>query len=72
MRYFTFSVRSQEGFKVVPVDQSFGYEVNGNILKLHYHEKAFSKDSVRDLTFVFDTEEQAMNEKNALIEWKSK
>lgn len=72
MSFFTFSVRSEEGYKVVPVWKKYSWEVKENILHIHYKEKAFSGDKTRELTFVFPTEKQALREINMLYEWSCK
>lgn len=72
MKTFTFSVRSKEGYKVVPLDKDHTWMLEKNILKFEFKEKAFSGDKTRTLTFEFPDEATAGKETTMMMEWAGK
>lgn len=59
---YRFDIVSEEGIEEFPLNKDFRYLLVDNVLKLHYHEKAFPDESLRDLTFVFLNKREARTE----------
>lgn len=72
MALYRFEIVSEEGVEEFPLDKDFRYDLNGKVLRLHYHEKAFPDEALRDLTFVFSNKREAKKETLKMLQemWK--